>query len=163
VTARRCPALVRLAASRYGRAAGAALAGAAAGLAGPGPGFDPGPAASWAAAARSVASGSGARSASEWNVLWLCSRSWDLRAGQNTRRRSWHGSAAASLRCRERSRRAERDVVQLAARGLTSKEIAQQLSITVHTVKAHLCRAYGKLGVRSRSQFAAQLTSRPRT
>jgi DNA-binding CsgD family transcriptional regulator len=57
---------------------------------------------------------------------------------------------------------AERDVVQLAAHGLTSKEIAQQLSITVHTVKAHLSRAYGKLGVRSRSQFAAQLTSRPR-
>jgi len=53
----------------------------------------------------------------------------------------------------------EQDVVQLAAHGLTNKEIAQQLSIAVHTVEAHLSRAYAKLGVRSRAQLAAQLTS----
>jgi DNA-binding CsgD family transcriptional regulator len=48
--------------------------------------------------------------------------------------------------------------VQLAARGLANKEIARHLSIAVHTVDVHLSRAYLKLGVRSRSQLAAQLT-----
>ena len=89
---------------------------------------------------------------------WLGPAGW-----QNARRRSWHGSAAAFPAVPGALTPGERDVVQLAAHGLTSKEIAQQLSITVHTVKAHLCAAYGKLGVRSRSQFAAQLTCRPRT
>ena len=51
--------------------------------------------------------------------------------------------------------------MQLAARGLTNKEIARYLSLAVHTVEVHLSRAYAKLGVRSRSQLAAQLTPRP--
>jgi DNA-binding CsgD family transcriptional regulator len=55
----------------------------------------------------------------------------------------------------------EHDVVQLAAHGLTNKEIARHLSIAVHTVEVHLSRAYVKLGVRSRSQLAAQLAPRP--
>ena len=51
--------------------------------------------------------------------------------------------------------------MQLAAHGLTNKEIARHLSIAVHTVEVHLSRAYLKLGIRSRSQLAAHLTPRP--
>ena len=52
----------------------------------------------------------------------------------------------------------EREVVELAATGRTNKEIAQALSLAVHTVEVHLSRAYAKLGVRSRSQLAGRLS-----
>jgi DNA-binding NarL/FixJ family response regulator len=54
---------------------------------------------------------------------------------------------------------AEQRVVELAAEGLANKEIAQRLVVTVHTVEAHLTRAYAKLGVRSRAQLAARLAA----
>jgi len=54
----------------------------------------------------------------------------------------------------------EREIVELAARGRTNKEIAQALSLAVHTVEVHLSRAYPKLGVRSRSQLASRLNIR---
>jgi DNA-binding CsgD family transcriptional regulator len=47
----------------------------------------------------------------------------------------------------------ERRVVDLAADGLSNKEIALQLVVTVHTVEAHLSHAYAKLGIRSRRQL----------
>jgi DNA-binding CsgD family transcriptional regulator len=52
---------------------------------------------------------------------------------------------------------AERRVAELAAEGLSNKQIAQALHVTVKTVEAHLSHAYAKLGVRSRSQLAARL------
>jgi DNA-binding CsgD family transcriptional regulator len=52
---------------------------------------------------------------------------------------------------------AERRVVQLAARELTNREIAQELFVTEKTVEAHLGRAYRKLGIRSRWQLASAL------
>ena len=55
---------------------------------------------------------------------------------------------------------AERRTVQLAVEGLSNKEIAQKLFVTVHTVEVHLSHAYGKLGVRSRSQLAGRLAGR---
>ena len=54
----------------------------------------------------------------------------------------------------------EREIVELAAHGRTNKEIAQALSLAVHTVEVHLSRAYPKLGVRSRSQLASRLNIR---
>jgi DNA-binding CsgD family transcriptional regulator len=47
----------------------------------------------------------------------------------------------------------EQRVVELAAEGLSNKEIAEALFVSVHTVETHLSRAYSKLGVRSRSQL----------
>jgi DNA-binding CsgD family transcriptional regulator len=47
----------------------------------------------------------------------------------------------------------EQRVVALAAQGLSNKEIAGQLFVSVHTVEVHLSHAYAKLGVRSRSQL----------
>ena len=50
----------------------------------------------------------------------------------------------------------EHQVVELAASGRANKEIAQALSLAVHTVEVHLSRAYAKLGVHSRSQLAGR-------
>jgi DNA-binding CsgD family transcriptional regulator len=52
---------------------------------------------------------------------------------------------------------AERRVVELAAGGLSNKEIANTLFVSIHTVEAHLSHAYAKLGVRKRSQLAGRL------
>ncbi len=51
----------------------------------------------------------------------------------------------------------EKRVVDLAAEGLSNKEIALQLVVTVHTIEAHLSHAYAKLGIRSRRQLPRRL------
>jgi DNA-binding CsgD family transcriptional regulator len=54
---------------------------------------------------------------------------------------------------------AEQRVVDLAASGLSNKQIARRLFVAVHTVEVHLAHAYAKLGVRSRAQLASRLAS----
>jgi DNA-binding CsgD family transcriptional regulator len=49
----------------------------------------------------------------------------------------------------------EHQVAELAVGGLSNKEIAAKLSLSVYTVEAHLTRAYAKLGVRSRAQLTS--------
>ncbi len=49
----------------------------------------------------------------------------------------------------------ELEVLALVAAGLTNREIAQRLYITVGTTKRHLSNIYQKLGVSSRTQAAA--------
>lgn len=51
----------------------------------------------------------------------------------------------------------EQRVAALAVQGLANKEIASALYISVHTVEAHLSRAYRKLGIRSRAALARRL------
>ena len=51
----------------------------------------------------------------------------------------------------------ERRVTEMAARGLTNRQIAQALFVTEKTVETHLGRAYSKLGVRSRKQLGDAL------
>ena len=48
-------------------------------------------------------------------------------------------------------------MAQLAARGPSTPEVAQQLFITVNTVETHLRRAYLKLGVHAREDLPAAL------
>ena len=48
----------------------------------------------------------------------------------------------------------EIEVLRLVARGLTNKDIAQTLFLSVQTVKTHLHHIFGKLGVRSRTEAA---------
>jgi two-component system nitrate/nitrite response regulator NarL len=51
----------------------------------------------------------------------------------------------------------ELEVLQLVAHGRSNKEIAQALSIALPTVKNHLQRIFGKLGMRRRAEAAAWL------
>ena len=50
----------------------------------------------------------------------------------------------------------ELEVLQLIAEGLTNREIASRLFLSLHTVKVHAHNIYGKLGVHSRTQAAAR-------
>lgn len=52
----------------------------------------------------------------------------------------------------------ERDVVALVAEGLTNKEIGRRLDISPATVKVHVERIIGKLGVADRTQAAVLMT-----
>ncbi len=53
----------------------------------------------------------------------------------------------------------ERRVAGLAARGLSTPEIAQQLFVTVNTVESHLRHTYAKLNVHSRDELTSALRS----
>ncbi|WP_334172080.1 helix-turn-helix transcriptional regulator [Sinomonas sp.] len=55
----------------------------------------------------------------------------------------------ASLRLSRR----EQDVVDLAVEGLSDRQIADRLHLSVRTVEGHLHRSYAKLGVRSRDEL----------
>ena len=65
------------------------------------------------------------------------------------------GQATATLTSRER------DIALAAARGASSQQIAELLSLSVRTVENHLYRAYAKLGVTSRRELAATLDAEP--
>lgn len=54
----------------------------------------------------------------------------------------------------------EREIVTLAARGLSNREIADRLAVSVRTVEGHLYRAGNKLGVSDRSELKAILEGR---
>jgi DNA-binding CsgD family transcriptional regulator len=53
----------------------------------------------------------------------------------------------------------ERDIASLAARGESSRAIAEQLFLSVRTVNNHLGSIYTKLGIRGRSELTARLAS----
>jgi DNA-binding NarL/FixJ family response regulator len=48
----------------------------------------------------------------------------------------------------------ERQVLELAAHGLTNHQIADRLGVTVHAVKFHLAATYQKLKVANRTEAA---------
>jgi DNA-binding CsgD family transcriptional regulator/DNA polymerase III delta prime subunit len=79
----------------------------------------------------------------------------------------WGDKARAELRRISGRRRAtdeltesEHRVALLAAAGRSNKDIAAELFMSVHTVGAHLSRAYRKLGIGSRAELADQLAKR---
>ena len=51
----------------------------------------------------------------------------------------------------------EREVAELAARGLTNREIADRLYVSVRTITTHLYRVYAKLGINERDQLGLLL------
>ena len=48
---------------------------------------------------------------------------------------------------------AELTVVNLIAQGVTNRDVATQLHLSPHTVKAHLRNAFAKLGINSRAEL----------
>jgi DNA-binding CsgD family transcriptional regulator len=52
----------------------------------------------------------------------------------------------------------ERRIAELAANGLTNREIAQNLFVTARTVEGHLTNVFHKLGINARTELAAALT-----
>jgi DNA-binding CsgD family transcriptional regulator len=76
----------------------------------------------------------------------------DLRAtGAKPRRVRLTGLEALTAR--------ERRIAELAADGLTNREIAQTLFVTDRTVEGHLTNVFTKLGVRSRTSLPAALAT----
>ena len=51
----------------------------------------------------------------------------------------------------------EFEVLQLIAEGLTNREIAARLYLSVDTVKVHSRNIYGKLGAHNRTEAAARV------
>ena len=72
-------------------------------------------------------------------------------AGGRPRRRAGVGADALTA--------SERRVAELAAVGVSNKEIAQSLFVTLRTVEMHLSNAYSKLEIRSRHELATALAS----
>jgi DNA-binding CsgD family transcriptional regulator len=84
---------------------------------------------------------------------------------------SWGDQARRELRASgERSRRRvpeardeltaqELQIAQLAAEGLSNREIGQRLFLSHRTISTHLYRVFPKLGITSRAELRAALTS----
>jgi DNA-binding CsgD family transcriptional regulator len=53
----------------------------------------------------------------------------------------------------------ERRIAAMAAEGLSNRDIAQALFVTLRTVEMHLSNAFRKLQISSRTQLAAALTA----
>jgi DNA-binding NarL/FixJ family response regulator len=68
---------------------------------------------------------------------------------------AFHGPVSTDLPAGTLSRR-EQEILELLARGLANKEIANQLSLSIETVRVHLRHIYDKLHVRSRTQAVAK-------
>jgi len=52
--------------------------------------------------------------------------------------------------------------VHLVARGLTNRQIASQMYLSIHTIAFHLRRVYCKLDISSRVQLATMAAERAR-
>jgi DNA-binding CsgD family transcriptional regulator len=155
-TAARCDGLIRLASDRYDEDAAAALTRAAADYEALGLRFD---------RARTLSGlGRAQRRVRKWgaarDTLQAAASAFDDLGSTG-----WAELARSELG-RVGARRpspsgeltpTERRTVELAAEGLSNKQIAQAMYVTVHTVEVHLSRAYAKLGVRSRAQLARRL------
>jgi DNA-binding NarL/FixJ family response regulator len=65
----------------------------------------------------------------------------------------------ARLTGRDALTASERRVAELAAQGMTNREIAQALFVTTRTVEGHLTRTFQKLDIRSREDLPGVLVS----
>ncbi len=53
----------------------------------------------------------------------------------------------------------ERRVAGMAAGGMTNREIAEALFVTLKTVEKHLANAYAKLGISRRAELSAAMAA----
>jgi len=80
----------------------------------------------------------------------LEARPWIARTDEELSRLGGRSPAGATLT------ESERRVAALVASGLSNKEVASRLVVTVRTVEAHLTKIYAKLGIRSRAALTAR-------
>jgi DNA-binding CsgD family transcriptional regulator len=83
----------------------------------------------------------------------LGARLWADRARDELARISGRRPATGELTA------TETELAALAAEGLSNKEIAAALHMSVHTVEGHLTRIYRKLAIRSRAALSIRLSS----
>jgi DNA-binding CsgD family transcriptional regulator len=112
-------------------------------------------AAAGATAVAAAAAGDAARAARHEGDDREATR-WARRAAQlasevQTRHELMHVPERAPL-----SRR-EREVAEMAARGLTSRAIAEQLFLSTRTVENHVAQVFAKLGINSRDELPGAL------
>jgi DNA-binding NarL/FixJ family response regulator len=84
---------------------------------------------------------------------------WRERARQELRA-AGEASPHRGPEAREQLTGHELHIAQLAAQGLTNKEIGQRLYLSHRTVSSHLYRIFPKLGVSSRSELARVIPPR---
>ncbi|CAM5464884.1 LuxR family transcriptional regulator OS=Streptomyces aurantiogriseus OX=66870 GN=GCM10010251_22170 PE=4 SV=1 [Streptomyces aurantiogriseus] len=102
--------------------------------------------------ARATAESRGPLSAALATFEHLQARPWAERAEKELRAAG--SSKRHSGTSRERTLTSqEREIAQLAARGLTNKQIAERLFLSHRTVGAHLYQIYPKLGITSRGML----------
>jgi DNA-binding CsgD family transcriptional regulator len=81
---------------------------------------------------------------------------WAERARQELRAAGEHSRGRVPA-ARDRLTTQELQIAQLAATGMTNREIGQQLYLSSRTIGSHLYRLFPKLGITSRSQLAGAL------
>jgi predicted ATPase/DNA-binding CsgD family transcriptional regulator len=99
-----------------------------------------------ASAAAALGDESAARARQEGARLSLAEAVAYAQRGRGEHADATHGWASLSP--------VERQVVELASQGLSNPDIAKELFISRNTVKAHLSRAYTKVGVANRTELA---------
>ncbi|MEP7090436.1 MAG: AAA family ATPase [Nocardioidaceae bacterium] len=85
-------------------------------------------------------------------------RAWAQRAAQELRATGERGRQS-TRKARELLSPQEAQIAQLAAQGLSNREIGQRLHLSHRTVSSHLYRIFPKLGVTSRTQLGKALAS----
>jgi DNA-binding NarL/FixJ family response regulator len=160
ITAARCAAIVRLASPGYDEQAAEALTTAAADYAAAGLRFDLARSllvlGRWQRRLRKWGAGRRTLEAAVAAFDGLGSHGWAEQARSELAR-----VGARRPKPSGELTQSEQRVAELAATGLSNKEIARTLFVTVNTVEAHLSHAYAKLGVRSRGQLTSRLARPP--
>jgi ATP/maltotriose-dependent transcriptional regulator MalT len=85
-------------------------------------------------------------------------REWELRRGNigTTSARQVPDTQCDDVDQAPGLSRREREVLMLIAQGASNQQVAEQLFISLHTVKTHARRINGKLGVERRTQAVAK-------
>ena len=75
-------------------------------------------------------------------------------------RASGESSSRRDLAARDQLTAQELQIAQLAAQGLSNRDIAQRLYLSHRTIGTHLYRIFPKLGITSRGELRSALSAR---